>query len=73
MLFIVHVEQQQTWSPPSWWSGLKLNPYKVLLQVYAVSTLVVEWIEIPNEIKAEVKIHVSTLVVEWIEISIDRI
>ena len=34
-----------------------------------VSTLVVEWIEIGNDVSFKSTVEVSTLVVEWIEIT----
>ena len=56
-------------SPPSWWSGLKYPFHLPNNVINRVSTLVVEWIEIPVLRKHRRKIFVSTLVVEWIEIN----
>ena len=55
-------------SPPSWWSGLKCPPAPHTWRIPAVSTLVVEWIEIVDDELFKKIEDVSTLVVEWIEI-----
>ena len=55
-------------SPPAWWCGLKSVSQVPVPQVLVVTTCVVVWIEISDNMFIEPASGVTTCVVVWIEI-----